>query len=535
MLIKKVAFGDKDEAFIESRLIDGLNVLYSNENNRGKTLVMQGLMYSIGYDSIFPGSFEHKDKYFYSEIEVDNNKYEFLRKKNSVVVKTDGSIQIFNSISELKYFIDKFIFPIPRIQKENRTIAVGLSLLYELFFIGQDNRNPSGLISKGQFNKVDFKNMIYSLASMSSEDMSNDDIKKTKDKITKLKIKLKETRKKISLLKENPDIAEVFSRTFDSEMIQNKIKAVNNINSLISKLKRSRQREINRKSKLEFLVSELHSLNLTLSEGQVQCGECGSQKIVYTNNDLTFEVSNTDVKNKILRSIAETISQKNEMISDYSYEINDSQDSLKRELSDTPPSFQQLIIYQEQALSDKDYDDEAFSIIQQIELLKSQLDSNTIITEELKSRIKVFNESLMESMRELYKSIDPNGNLNFEDIFSKKDATFSGSEGQEFYFCKVIALNNLINHEFPIVIDSFRDGELSSTKEDAMLNIYGKMNKQVILTSTLKDEEYREDKYKNSDLINAIDYSSHTDCKILSADEASEFADLIANFEGLVM
>lgn len=54
MLVKKIAFGDKSEAFIEERLTDGLNVIYSDDNNRGKTLVIQGLMYSLGYESIFP-------------------------------------------------------------------------------------------------------------------------------------------------------------------------------------------------------------------------------------------------------------------------------------------------------------------------------------------------------------------------------------------------------------------------------------------------------------------------------------------------
>jgi hypothetical protein len=70
MLIKKIAFGDNTEAFIEERLTNGLNVIYSDDNNRGKTLVMQGLMYSLGYESIFPSSFHYKNKYFYSEIEV---------------------------------------------------------------------------------------------------------------------------------------------------------------------------------------------------------------------------------------------------------------------------------------------------------------------------------------------------------------------------------------------------------------------------------------------------------------------------------
>lgn len=39
MLIKKIAFGNLEEAFIEKRLTDGVNIIYSDENNKGKTLL----------------------------------------------------------------------------------------------------------------------------------------------------------------------------------------------------------------------------------------------------------------------------------------------------------------------------------------------------------------------------------------------------------------------------------------------------------------------------------------------------------------
>ncbi|HEN3015781.1 TPA: hypothetical protein U4V48_002044, partial [Streptococcus agalactiae] len=53
MLIKKIAFGNLEEAFIEKRLTDGVNIIYSDENNKGKTLLFQAFMYSIGNTPIF--------------------------------------------------------------------------------------------------------------------------------------------------------------------------------------------------------------------------------------------------------------------------------------------------------------------------------------------------------------------------------------------------------------------------------------------------------------------------------------------------
>lgn len=137
MLIRKMAFGNESEAFIEDRFINGVNIIYSDDNNRGKTLVMQGLMFSLGYDAIFPSSFDYKNYYFYSEIIIDNSIYHFLRKKNSISIKNDDSIQIFNSISEARYFLDRFVFKIPRIIKDNRATLVDLSLLYEIFLLAK--------------------------------------------------------------------------------------------------------------------------------------------------------------------------------------------------------------------------------------------------------------------------------------------------------------------------------------------------------------------------------------------------------------
>ncbi|HEH9407661.1 hypothetical protein [Aeromonas salmonicida] len=535
MQINKIAFGNKSEAFIEDRFINGVNIIFSDDNNRGKTLVMQGLMFSLGYDAIFPSSFDYKNYYFYSEVIIDNSTYHFLRKKNTISIRNEDSIQIFNSVSEARYFLDRFVFKIPRVIKDSRSTLVDLSLLYELFFVGQDNRSPSGLISKGQFNKIDFKNMVYDLAKIQNRDTNSEETADIKKDITTLQIKLTETKKKLEIIKENPRIAEVTSKLYDSEVVQRKAKAISEINNTISNLRRTRQREINRKSKLDNLVSELNSLNRELNVGRIQCGECGSDKIIYSNNDMMFEVSNVDVRNEILKSIHKNIELKYEIIDDISREINLQQDMLDKELTETPPDFQQIILYHEQITNQKDYDEEAFDIARQIKNLKASFASSNLIDDSIKQAKNDFDVALFTEMNSLYKSIDPNGNLIFDDIFTTKNSTFSGSEGQEFYFCKLVALSNQLKHDFPIIVDSFREGELSTIKEEKMLAIYKNLNKQIILTSTLKNEEYEKSKYNRIDKINSIDYSEHQDCKILSNKVTSDFVNLISGFNGLML
>ncbi|WP_415898023.1 hypothetical protein [Neptuniibacter sp. QD57_21] len=535
MRIKMVAFGDSGEAFIEKRFKDGVNIIFSDDNNRGKTLVMQGLMFSLGYEAIFPSSFEYNEKYFYSKIEVGGVDYEFLRKKNSIAIKYDGFMQIFNGIGELRYFLDRYVMPIPAIIKDGRNTLVDLSLYYEIFFIGQDNRNPSGLISKGRFNKLDFKSMVYGIAGLSGNHLSIDEINNIKEEIKSLKIKQKDIRKKISIVRENPRIAEISSKFYDSESVQRKIRAISGINNDISKAKRTRQREINRRSRLEQLISELNSLNRELKEGDVKCADCGSDKIVYSNNDLTFEISNLDVRQGIIRSIEYNISQKSEIIMDLSQDINNLQSKINEEMKYTPPNFKEIILYQDEAIKDVDYDEELFVVSNKIKQFESELRSFENITTDLKENRNGFDLKLLEEMNDLYRVVDPSGNLVFEDIFTKRGSTFSGSEGQEFYFCKVVALKKIVDHDFPIIIDSFRDGELSSSKEEKMLGIYKTIGGQVILTSTLKTEEYKNEKYSKIDGVNSLDYSIHQGCKILNKRHSADFVDIISSFNGIVV
>jgi hypothetical protein len=535
MKVRKIAFGNEGASFIEDRFEDGVNVIFSDENNRGKTLVMQGLMYSMGYESIFPNGFQYRDQYFYSNIDFPDDSYEFLRKNSSFVVKSSGAIQVFNSVREFRYFYNAHIFKLPRINKDNRLKMIDFSLFYELFFIGQDNRSPSNLIAKGQFNKADFKSMVFAMAGLFTSDESEKKINEIKDEIIALKNKLKSTRKKIGIIRSNPNVAEIVSKSYDSEVTQKKMESIQSIYGEMSDVKRSRQREINRTAKLEALIVELNSLNRSLSEGSVKCGECGSDKIVYSNKDLNFEISNIKVRSSILDSIRNSILEKKEIIDELTEELNITQDNLAKELETAPPNFQEVIVYQDSILSERGYDDEAVEISRNIEALERDLKVKTSLVDDNKGSQKELLDSIIEEMSRVYKTIDPNGNLIFSDLFTKKDSTFSGSDEQEYYFSRLVALNNMLQHDFPIIMDSFRDGELSTPKELRMLEVYKQLNKQVILTSTLKKEEYTSQKYTSEDGINALDYSTHADCQIMQDTHNEKFLEIINSFDGIII
>ncbi|MGC4375100.1 hypothetical protein ABZF74_11980, partial [Streptococcus suis] len=161
-----------------------------------------------------------------------------------------------------------------------------------------------------------------------------------------------------------------------------------------------------------------------------------------------------------------------------------------------------------------------------------QFDKSIIEQKGLTNRdgIKSIKENVVAKMNTLYKVIDPDGKLVFDDLFTKKEATYSGSDGQVYYFCRLISLNNLLKHTYPIINDSFREGEISTRKEELMIDYYKKLNKQVILSATLKNQEYAVDKYSNIEGVNAIDYSINDDSKILNSKYTDEFILILKKF-----
>jgi len=43
VIIRKFAFGNSKAAFVEKRLGAEVNIIFSDDNNKGKTLVLQGI------------------------------------------------------------------------------------------------------------------------------------------------------------------------------------------------------------------------------------------------------------------------------------------------------------------------------------------------------------------------------------------------------------------------------------------------------------------------------------------------------------
>lgn len=48
MIIKQIAIGNEIEGFVESSFSEGFNIISSDDNNKGKTIVIQGDFICVG-------------------------------------------------------------------------------------------------------------------------------------------------------------------------------------------------------------------------------------------------------------------------------------------------------------------------------------------------------------------------------------------------------------------------------------------------------------------------------------------------------
>lgn len=187
-------------------------------------------------------------------------------------------------------------------------------------------------------------------------------------------------------------------------------------------------------------------------------------------------------------------------------------------------------MFKDEILDSAEIDKLVSNLQKEVEDIEVRLRSNETKIISDKEKQKEILDDVLDEMRKLYQKVDSDGLLSFDDLFTKTGVTYSGSEGQEYYFCKLLALSNILSHQFPIIIDSFREGELSSKKENLMIDEVVKLKKQVILTSTLKDEEYDSDKYYRLDDVNVLDYSDIENSKILNASYVAPFVELMNRF-----
>lgn len=532
MKILMVAVGDTNEAFVEENFTDGLNIISSDDNNKGKTIIVQSMMYALGNEPTFPASFEYQKYFYYVEFEESEKIYQVCRSGNSFILKQASSMMIFDNVSELKRYWNKHICPLPSIVKNQLLRIVDPELYIQLFFVGQDKKDTSNVAHHGFYNKQDFIEMIYAYVGLSGEELSPDKIDEIKSRISALKDEKKVLLQQHKILKSKKAPVSYLSAESDRLSFEAKIANLEKVQGKITELRKARNSASTRKGKWEHTINELRSLNRTISCGELRCLDCNSTNISFSTGEnvgatYSFDVSTVEMRNEIINSISEKIFAYAEEIERLSNEIATTQEKLQSLMDDESISLESIVAYKNDIFSASDAEIRIKEIEAEIASLKNQLKTSEDASHVNQESRLALQADILKKMNDFYRQIDPDGNITYSSLFTQRNEVYSGSEATIFHFVKLFALQSALHHNFPIVIDSFRAEDLSTVKENAVLEISRSVKNQVILTTTLKQEELG--KYDLLAGVNHINYQSHIPSKILSSGYVDSLLTLLRN------
>lgn len=531
MKIMKVAVGNSTEAFIEGRFTDGLNIISSDDNNKGKTIVIQSMMYAMGNEPTFPTSFEYQKYYYYVEFEEREKVYQICRSGDGFVLNQGSSILIFDNVAELKRYWSKHIFALPSIVKNQLSMIVDPVLFMQLHFVGQDKKDTSNIAHHGFYNKQDYIEMLYAYAGLGGEQLSQDRIDEIRHRISELSDEKKVLLQQHKILKSKKVSVSYLSAESDRLAFGEKVANLERVQSKINELRKARNAATTRKSKWEHTINELRSLNRSISCGELRCMDCNSTNISFSTGEAfqasySFDVSTVEMRTEIINSISEKIKAYAEEIQRLSADICAEQERLQTLMDDEAVSLESIVAYKKDIFSASDAEIRIKEIESEIASLKSQLIANESSSQEAKEQRVTLLSEILRKMNELYRQIDPDGNLTYTSLFTQRNEVYSGSEATVFHLVKLLALQQIMKHDCPIIVDSFRAEDLSTGKEETVLEISKSIDNQVIFTTTLKHEELG--KYDSVDGVNHINYISHIPSKILDGRYVRDFLTLLS-------
>ena len=539
--IKTIAIGNNEEAFIEDNFKDGINIIYSNKNNRGKSILIQSIMYAIGNEPVFPTkpkAFYYKNYYFYLDIEINDKQYYFLRKDNTICILYEDNLILKESIDAFSDFFDKNIEKLPffKKNKKDEICRASIELFYLSFFLGSDRKSTSDLPSSviKRFNKRDFENMLCGMkVDMKSLEESYKKIEEKKDILSKLKQDMKVIDIKRKKIKEFKKIESTYIPNCTKNEFDEYKKNIEKISIDINEKEKEKKRIQNKIFKKEGVIAQIKSIERDVEVGFLFCEDCKSRNIRYSlsKRGASFDITNAKTRTKILDNLRNDIAQLNEKLEALDETIGIEQVNLDKYMArNNNITTNDFLFFSDDIKESVKHNEEYLVIIKKIDKLKEEIKKINDLLNGKEKEIKKIKNDLENKLRDEYFKVDNKIEGELDGLFTKIHESFSGSQALFFLYARIMAIIKYFDLEWPIIIDSIRDGEVDTLKEDILLKQFKSIENQVILSATLKDSEYKEEKYIKMDNINPIDYSDIPENTLLRPQYVEDFKKLVDKF-----
>lgn len=495
MKIKKILIWDNEEekSFYEDRFQNKINYIYSKtENNVGKTILMNAISLCLGGETQFPLGFEIEEHNVYLYFSISQKEIEVVCKEGSIyLVKFANKEYVFESKYEYSLFWNENVFRLPVLKNRysKKYEIQYLEFIQELFYIYQDKQDTSKVNSTSQYNREQFTKMMLDL-------LDNKYIREIKsdeeqEEIKELRNRLKERNKIKKEIEKDKEFSIFLNKNYNKfELIEKEIEPFKEEEEKIKKEILKNQKKIN---DLKKIIPAKES-----KEKFYVCKGCGSSEFVIIYKTLKFDVFNKHQKEKLTSIINEDIEQYSKKINRL---INEKEKiDLKIENLYGGDISQENFYKYKISKNEKEYKgykiDEA-----KIYQLESEMKKVKELENEEKRKKGELERDILKIMnreKQKYK-FDIKTPL-YDKLFTTKNKILSGSTINNFLFLRVVAVNKILNeYKFPLILDGFRDNEISTKIEEDYFKILEDIENQVIVTATLKDEEIT--KFKNVNYI----------------------------------
>lgn len=524
--VKAAYIGDGTESFVENNFSTGMNVIYSLDNNRGKTILMQGIMYCLGAIPMFPDGFPFREYTYIVDLDCDGKSITIARKHNSFAIKTADGIQALESVEAFKGFWSDNISELPEIVKDGRAVVAGLELYTQMFFVGQDGLS-SAKVNSGHFDKKDFMEMLYSMKGLSARTLESGQIKKLKRRKAEIKGRIKTLNKQADALKQRGTALSAMSATTDSRDMKEFTEELDRASMVVSDLRKQRNRLAARRVKNKIVLDELRSLKINVKVGSLTCLKCGSENVGYRMADsgVVFDVTTSEMRTQIINSLEHRISGIEDDLHSVTRQLRSAQEVLDNLLEvKSEVTLADIMACKDDFLNAKDIDTQIRENQDEMDRIDEMLSKDQDTSEKLRFQREEFRKELLSSMNYARKFISGNpSEADYTELFTTQTNVLSGSDGTIYFAARLYAIAKVLDHGMPLLVDSFRADDLSSDREDRLMDLLSRLANQIILTTTIKREEGLS-KYAEDTRVQDIDYSDHLVDKLLNSQFNEKFA-----------
>ncbi|WBF52615.1 hypothetical protein [Macrococcoides canis] len=486
----------------EARTFDfqnGTNLIISNGNTEGKSSLLKSLYYTLGFDvRQFPSGWSKDDMYFQVRVNIENQRFNITRQKNSFRVSDSDEIMDVKDYSEWLSEKLNIHMELPNVYTKSLSSAYSSALILP-FYIDQDDSWEGVLYRRvtdtlNQYSGIP-QNIFESIFSLSDEevtqlrnDITNDTSKKNsvESTITSFFEIVEEYKK------ENEEVVEITK--IDKKILKTDIdKYLRMLNDFNTQVTSYKMKLLNKQELLDLQQQELIELEKLLemnknrySTIKSECNYCHS-KLTKEKSLTRLDLSNNFYEISILKDTVEKEISKLRLEIDKLMLDKEKVDEEIDALNERIQKSEELLTIDEyvKAAARTEAINEMENLIEKQVMLKVSLEQNlkklrkrlTKLNKEKKDLRKTIETRYSELITNM-KTIFSKTNLNELDFLKFKKIDGSGIDKNKKYLAYYLIYFNLLReygkYTIPFCMDSFIKNEISG---DNAVEMFGAIEK----------------------------------------------------------